>query len=145
MNQATQYLQTEIENINKKIEESKAVLATETDLELKKLLEDELGTLNAQKDSLEASLNDLNGDFSATSTDEIDPNNDLNINPNVIILEIRAGTGGDEAALFAHDLYKMYERYAEKKKWKMEEIFVSENDAGGIKTLNVEIRGLGVY
>lgn len=61
------------------------------------------------------------------------------------ILEIRAGTGGDEAALFAADLYRMYTRYAELKGWRTEVISQSENDLGGFKEIIVSINGVGVF
>ena len=63
----------------------------------------------------------------------------------MVILEIRAGTGGDEATLFARELYKMYSRYGEKHNWVFTELFLSEGDANGIKTLSVEVKGLRVY
>ncbi|MDD5088619.1 MAG: peptide chain release factor 1 [bacterium] len=61
------------------------------------------------------------------------------------ILEIRAGTGGEEAALFAADLYRMYQRFAETHKWKWEPISLSEAEAGGFKEIVVEVRGQSVY
>src|SRR5215467_5376872 len=62
-----------------------------------------------------------------------------------VILEIRAGTGGDEASLFAGDLFRMYERYAAKEGWKVEVISVSEGTMGGFKEITAEIRGRGAY
>ena len=62
-----------------------------------------------------------------------------------IILEVRAGTGGDEAALFAADLYRMYTRYAEQRGWKVEIISMSENDLGGYKEIVASISGKGVF
>ncbi len=62
-----------------------------------------------------------------------------------VILEVRAGTGGDEAALFAADLYRMYNRYAELKGWKTEIISISENDLGGTKEIVASITGQGVF
>ena len=61
------------------------------------------------------------------------------------ILEVRAGTGGDEAALFAADLFRMYQRYADLKGWKTEIISVSENDLGGYKEIIASITGKGVF
>jgi len=61
------------------------------------------------------------------------------------ILEIRAGTGGDEAALFAGDLYKMYQRYAEIHGWRFEPISASDSDLGGLKEVVVAIKGLNVF
>src|SRR5262249_31330470 len=60
-------------------------------------------------------------------------------------LEIRAGTGGDEAALFAGDLYRMYERYAAKHGWKVEGVTMSEGSMGGFKEIIAEIRGRGAF
>ncbi|MGI9421651.1 MAG: peptide chain release factor 1 [Hyphomicrobiaceae bacterium] len=62
-----------------------------------------------------------------------------------VIIEVRAGTGGDEAALFAADLFRMYTRYAELKKWKVETIDVSENDLGGYREITASITGEGVF
>jgi peptide chain release factor 1 len=69
-----------------------------------------------------------------------DPDDDRNA-----ILEIRAGTGGDEAALFAGDLYRMYSKYAENRRWKWEVISLSEAEAGGFKEVVIEVRGDGAY
>lgn len=62
-----------------------------------------------------------------------------------IIIEIRAGTGGDEAALFARDLYEMYQRYAEKQKWKVEQLAFSANEIGGLREVIVNIKGKNVW
>ncbi len=62
-----------------------------------------------------------------------------------VIIEVRAGTGGDEAALFAADLFRMYSRYAELRKWSVEVIDVSENDLGGFKEITASISGDGVF
>ncbi|HEY6362883.1 MAG TPA: peptide chain release factor 1 [Vicinamibacterales bacterium] len=69
-----------------------------------------------------------------------DPNDDKNV-----LLEIRAGTGGDEAALFAADLFRMYSRYAERQRWKLELMSSSENGVGGIKEVIASIEGRGAY
>ena len=61
------------------------------------------------------------------------------------MLEVRAGTGGDEAALFAGDLYRMYERYAAGQGWKIEPISISASDVGGFKEVVVAIKGNGVF
>ncbi|MDO9777468.1 PCRF domain-containing protein, partial [Glaesserella parasuis] len=60
-------------------------------------------------------------------------------------LEIRAGTGGDEAGIFAGDLYRMYSRYAESKRWRIEELSANESEQGGYKEIIVKISGEGVY
>src|SRR5688572_2023231 len=69
-----------------------------------------------------------------------DPNDDRNV-----VLEIRAGTGGDEAALFASDLFRMYSRYAERHRWKVEILSGHETGVGGIKEVIATIEGKGVY
>ncbi len=69
-----------------------------------------------------------------------DPNDDKNV-----IVEIRGGAGGDEAALFASDLFRMYTRYAERRKWKTELIDMSESEGGGIKEVSFLIKGQGAY
>jgi peptide chain release factor 1 len=69
-----------------------------------------------------------------------DPNDDKNV-----IVEIRAGTGGDEAALFAADLYRMYTRYAERHRWKVEVLSATETDGGGFREVIFEVNGKGAY
>lgn len=69
-----------------------------------------------------------------------DPNDDKNI-----ILEIRAGTGGDESALFAGDLFRMYSRYVERQRWKMEILSANESDVGGYKEIIARVEGNGAY
>ena len=69
-----------------------------------------------------------------------DPNDDRNV-----VLEIRAGTGGDEATLFASELFRMYSRYAEQQRWRIEIIDLSESEAGGIKEVSAIVEGRGAY
>ncbi|MCA1588269.1 MAG: peptide chain release factor 1 [Chloroflexi bacterium] len=69
-----------------------------------------------------------------------DPRDDRNV-----ILEIRAGAGGDEASLFAADLFRMYARYAERRRWKVEVLATSESDSGGFKEIIAELRGGGAF
>ncbi|MFM2034595.1 MAG: peptide chain release factor 1, partial [Pseudomonadota bacterium] len=69
-----------------------------------------------------------------------DPNDDKNI-----FLEIRAGTGGDESALFAADLFRMYTRFAERQRWQVEVVSASESDLGGYKEVILRIVGQGAY
>jgi peptide chain release factor 1 len=83
----------------------------------------------------------------ATLTEEVrrllipkDPNDDRNV-----VLEIRAGTGGDEAALFAADLFRMYSRYAERQGWKVDVLSMSETGVGGIREVVASVEGKGVY
>src|SRR6202035_3903809 len=69
-----------------------------------------------------------------------DPNDEKNI-----VLEIRAGTGGDEAALFAGELFRMYSRYAERRRWKVEILDINETGQGGIKDITFVVKGKGAY
>ena len=102
------------------------------DAELKEMAQEELPELKTQISELETHLQ--------TMLLPTDPNDDANI-----FLEIRAGTGGDEAAIFAGDLFKMYSRYAEKERWQVEVINTSEGDHGGYKEIIVRIIGDGAY
>ena len=91
-----------------------------------------LNELETKKETLEKNITER-----LVPPDEYDERN--------IIMEIRAGTGGDEAALFAADLMRMYLRYAERKNWKHEILDINENELGGIKTAILRINGKGVY
>lgn len=137
------YLKNEIEKIEKEIQINKEVLQKETNTEMRALIEQELADLEKQKTDLEKSS------YSEATFDESDSvstdKNNTDIDPNTVILEIRSGAGGDEAGLFARDLYRMYSRYGEKNKWKITEDFINENEAGGIKTLIAEIKGPRIY
>ena len=62
-----------------------------------------------------------------------------------MIVEVRAGAGGEEASLFAADLYRMYARYAERRRWKVEVMSTSESEAGGFKEIIAEVRGDGAF
>lgn len=116
----------------KNIQGNKEIIASKGDKEIIELAELELEELKVQKEKME---------------DEIkiillpkDPNDDKDV-----IMEIRAGTGGDEAALFAGDLFRMYSRYAEIKGWKSEIIDISDTGLGGIKEVVFSISGKDVY
>ncbi len=113
------------------IAEAKAML-DDPDPEVSELARSELDELTARRATLEQEFRVL--------LVPRDPNDDKNV-----IVEIRAGTGGDEAALFAADLFRMYSRYAEKKGWKIEELSMSETDGGGFKELIVSITGDRVF
>lgn len=107
-------------------------LLQDSDPEMKELAKAELPELEEQKSVLEEQLKVL--------LLPKDPNDDKNI-----ILEIRAGTGGDEAALFSADLFRMYSRYADRNRWKVEVMSVSETDGGGFKEVVALISGERVY
>lgn len=107
-------------------------LLQDDDPEMKELAKAELPELEARQHELEEQLRIL--------LLPKDPNDDKNI-----ILEIRAGTGGDEAALFSADLFRMYSRYADRNRWKVEVMSVSETDGGGFKEIIALISGERVY
>jgi peptide chain release factor 1 len=132
---------SELEPLVQKFREYKAVqkdvagaqeLLQATDAELRELALEELTSLEARREAL---LEDLK-----VLLIPKDPNDEKNV-----LLEIRAGTGGDEAALFAADLFRMYSRYAERQRWKIEVISSSESGVGGIKEVIASIEGRGAY
>src|SRR5688572_25248374 len=102
------------------------------DPEMRELAEETIGPLKARRDELEAQIKIL--------LVPKDPNDAKNV-----ILEIRGGTGGDEAALFAGDLFRMYSRYAERQGWKLEVLSMSDNGIGGIKEVIAMIEGRNAY
>jgi len=103
-----------------------------SDPELKELATEEIATLDASLIRIDRALQ--------RALLPKDPNDERNL-----FLEIRAGTGGEESALFAGDLYRMYSRYAERRGWKIEQISVSESDLGGYKEVILRIVGQGAY
>ncbi len=107
-------------------------LLQERDAELREMAREELPVLEQQRQGLEQKLKLL--------LLPQDPNDGKNV-----ILEIRAGTGGDEAALFAGDLFRMYSRYAERQGWRVEMLSCSESDAGGFKEVIAMVSGQRVY
>ncbi|HIJ86206.1 MAG TPA: peptide chain release factor 1 [Desulfuromonadales bacterium] len=102
------------------------------DPDMKEMAEDELKALEAEKDQLDADIRLL--------LLPKDPNDDKSV-----ILEIRAGTGGDESALFAGDLFRMYSRYADTNRWKVEIVSASESERGGYKEIIAAVEGTGVF
>lgn len=112
--------------------EDARLLLDEADAELRELAGAEIERLAAERDALETRIKEL--------LLPRDPNDDKDV-----ILEIRAGTGGDEAALFAADLFRMYSRYAETRGWKVEPLSVSEGAAGGVKEVIASIGGERVW
>ncbi len=102
------------------------------DPDMRELAQEELKDLEARRDALLAQIKVL--------LVPRDPNDEKNV-----MLEIRAGTGGDEAALFASDLFRMYSRYAERQGWKIEVLGTSETGGGGIKEVIALIEGKNVY
>lgn len=115
----------------------------EGDSQLKALYEEELVSINREIEALQESLKVMNGDYIGGSGGSESEAGE--INENLAILEVRPGTGGDEAALFAGELFNMYLRYAEKSGWKTEIINMSEGNAGGVKLATAELKGAGAY
>lgn len=107
-------------------------MARDDDREMAELAEEELKQLRQRREELLHQIRLL--------LVPKDPNDDKNV-----IVEIRAGTGGDEAALFAADLYRMYSRYAERHRWKVEVLSASETDGGGFREIIFEVNGKGAY
>jgi peptide chain release factor 1 len=107
-------------------------MARDPDEEVRAMAREELEALEGRAVALEAELHVL--------LVPRDPNDDRNV-----IVEVRAGTGGDEAALFAADLFRMYARYADTRRWKLELLSSSESGAGGFKEAIAEITGTGAY
>jgi len=125
-------IQANIEGLEKQIIEAKTLVQEEKDQEMKELAREELKELETKltdnKDKLK---------FLLIPKDPLDEKN--------IIMEIRAGTGGEEAALFASDLYRMYSRFAESKGWKFEIMNSNDTELGGIKEIVFSITGNNVY
>src|SRR5579872_7440511 len=107
-------------------------LALSTDADMRELAQEELKPLVARRDAIVADLKIL--------LVPKDPNDEKNV-----VLEIRAGTGGDEAALFAADLFRMYTRYAERQGWRLELMSSNDTGVGGLKEVIATIEGRGVY
>ena len=122
----------EYKDLVKGISESKAVLADEKDPEMRAYAQEELEKLEPRVAGIEEELKVL--------LLPKDPNDEKNV-----ILEIRAGTGGDEATLFAAEMFRMYDRYAESQRWKVEVLSTSESGIGGLKEIIALIEGNRVY
>jgi len=112
--------------------EAAQMMLEEDDKEMRKMAHDELSSIKERQEELLADLQKL--------LLPKDPNDDNNI-----FLEIRAGTGGDEAAIFSGDLFKMYQTYAESQKWRVEVLSKSEGEHGGYKEIISRIEGHGAY
>ncbi|WP_353893186.1 peptide chain release factor 1 [Proteinivorax hydrogeniformans] len=122
----------EYKDVFESYEEAKEIIASKVDDDLVELAKEEISELEQQKQKLEEELKVL--------LLPKDPNDSKNV-----IVEIRGSAGGDEAALFANDIFKMYCRYAEGKGWKTEVLNSHYNDIGGIKEITFVIEGEGAY
>lgn len=118
----------DLKSNEKNLEELETILKEEEDADLKKMAEEELPSVKSNIEELTQKIR-----IALIPKDEDDNKN--------VILEIRAGTGGDEAAIFAGDLFRMYQRYAERQNWKLEIISFSEAGKGGYKEIISEIHG----
>ena len=117
---------------NTAVEEARAMMEETLDDDMKQLVKEEY---NENKEIIEQIKDELKILLLPK-----DPNDDKNV-----IVEIRGGAGGDEAALFAGDLYRMYFRYAERQRWKPEIMSMNENDIGGFKEVTFQISGKGAF
>ena len=122
----------ELEKSEKQLTESRAALIDETDNDLILIAEEEIASLSELAQNLEAEIMEL-----LRPKDAMDEKN--------IIMEIRAGTGGDEAALFAAELFRLYSRYAEKQGWKTKILDSNRIGIGGFKEIILEISGQNVF
>ncbi len=122
----------EYKKCNQDIEDSLAMLDEESDDDMREMLKEELAEAKKRVEELERELKIL--------LLPKDPNDDKNV-----IVEIRAGAGGDEAALFAAEIYRMYVHYAEGRRWKVETVEVEEIGIGGMKSVTFMVTGQGAY
>ncbi|MDZ7794157.1 MAG: peptide chain release factor 1 [Spirochaetia bacterium] len=118
--------------VAQEVEEAEALIGEEDDPEMREMAKEEIQSLEEKRDALTNHLKTL-----LIPKDPLDGKN--------IIMEIRAGTGGEEAALFAADLYRMYSRFAEENNWKIELLSSSETGIGGFKEISISIAGKNVY
>ena len=122
----------EYRKCNQDIEDSLAMLEEESDAEMREMLKEELSDAKNRVEELEKELKIL--------LLPKDPNDDKNV-----IVEIRAGAGGDEAALFAAEIYRMYVHYAESRRWRVETAEVEDIGIGGMKSVTFMVTGQGAY
>jgi peptide chain release factor 1 len=122
----------EYKDLKRGIAESKTMVAEESDAEMRAMALEELTSLESRVKAVEEDLKFL--------LIPKDPNDDKNV-----ILEIRAGTGGDEASLFVSEMFRLYTRFAEQQRWKVEILSSSESGVGGLKEVIALIEGKGAY
>ena len=125
-------LAREHRQVTKSLEDAQAMARDESDRELASLAQEELTSLEAQKEHVEGTLR--------LALIPEDPNENKNV-----IMEIRAGTGGEEAGLFAADLFRMYTRYAQRKGWRTEVINSNQTGLGSIKEMVFQVKGEDAY
>jgi peptide chain release factor 1 len=125
-------LSRELHRVDEQIEEAHSLAANESDADLTALAREELAALEPERERLDHELK--------LALLPADPHDERDV-----IVEVRAGTGGEEASLFAGELYRMYARYAERKRWQVEIVSASESEKGGFKEIVFEIGGRGAY
>jgi peptide chain release factor 1 len=125
--------EAQIKEIANKIEENRLITASEEDPELTSLAEVEIGQLKAQKEQLGREIDELIKSVS------------LPAGPEALVVEIRAGAGGQESALFAADLYRMYSRYAQTSGWQQKVLDSNQTEIGGYKEIIFELKGRGAW
>lgn len=143
MNFSTKYITDQIAQIEKKIQETKELIESHVAGEtMLKMVKDELINLENQKDNLTSALAEIESGSTSASVhkDKGGANKDSASDKDGCIIEIRAGTGGDEAGLFATDLYNMYSKFAEKSKWKNILISKNEGGIGNLKEVAFELK-----
>ena len=131
-NYKTTYFAEEYERLLREEEKTKEMIAENP--ELKELAEEELSNLNIQKEALEKQIEEI-----------LKKEEEEEEFPNEIVLEVRAGAGGDEASLFAYELAEMYLKFAENKGWQTKKLDESINEVGGYKEASFEFKGQDVY
>jgi peptide chain release factor 1 len=131
-NPKTSFLASQYERLV--VEEARVREVAATDAELSELAEDELASFALQKEELWKQMQRI-----------LESDKEEEAFPNELVLEVRAGAGGDEAGLFARQLAEMYQHYGERKGWSCQTLNESENAAGGYKEASFEFRGSGVY
>ncbi|MBL4932691.1 peptide chain release factor 1 [Clostridium paridis] len=122
----------EYKDVKEELETNKEMLSIEEDKDMKEMIQEEIKDLGSKEETLEGELQIL--------LLPKDPNDDKNV-----FVEIRAGAGGEEAALFAYNLFRMYTRYSEAQRWKVELMSANETDIGGFKEVVFMIKGNGAY
>lgn len=120
----------ELEKTETSLKENEEILQKENDQDLKKLAEEEIKTLKKKKEETEKELEETDSPQSKSS--------------NEVLIEIRAGAGGEEAALFAREIFEMYQRYSQKKNWNLNVLACNLTDIGGFKEISFEIKGNSV-
>jgi peptide chain release factor 1 len=133
-NQKTRFFAEQYEQLLNRKADSLKMSETEEDPSMKEMALQESVELQDQADQMKKQMDEI--------LEEEKAEDDF---PNEIILEVRAGAGGDEASIFAYQLAEMYTRYSEKKGWQVSKVSESTSEAGGYKEATFEIHGKGVY